>query len=393
MTIFDFSNSLSGGGMDELFSRIYRKSDMQRLRQRARYLNAAENFSKLYPNREDIYVFSAPACEKICGNYTANHGGSELIATVTTDIIAIVSYHDEGVIRIKSDNRDKIEIDIVDLSDSAEKSCEILDIVRKNIAYFAEQGIICDGFDAYIASDIPEKKGFSSSETLDILIAEIVKSCSSKSSSELLVAKFEGIFEIDMKKPQNPIIHKIDFDFSESGYSLCIIDSEGEFNFESEMDADMKSVANAIGVDYLGEADEDKFYDNLSIVRGKCTDRAVMSAIRFFEENRLVRLQREALDNGKLNEFFNLVNESGDSSALFHNLYGTDNFGILVGIAASKRFLNGSGAVRIDENGRIQAFVPNYMVNGFIGELDRIFGQGSVLAIGIRSDGTIKIFG
>ena len=392
MTIYELSNILSNGGLDELFLRIYRKSDLERLRQRARYLNAAENFSKNYPNREDIHIFSSSANVRIGGNHVEKHGGNELSASVSTDIIAIVGYHDEAIIRLKMDKSEIIEIDLSDPTDIDSEN-EIMEIIRKNIESLVENEKNCYGFDAYISSDIPEKNIFSSSEILNNLFEKIISGNVKNSLNETDNSETGGIFEIDMKNRHKPVLHKINFDFSDSGYSLCIVDCGGEFYHESESDIDMQSVADAMEIDYLGQSDDDEFYDKLPIIRKKCTKRAIVSAICFFEENRLIRQQRDALNNGRLNEFFTYISESADSCALFHALYGADDCELSVRFYACKRVLNGSGAVRIDENGRIQAFVPNYMVNGFTDEIDRIFGQGSVYTIGIRNDGVIRIFG
>lgn len=393
MTIFEFSNALSNGGLDEMFSRIYYKSDIERLRQRARYLNAAEIFSKCFPDCEDIYVFSSSANVKIGGNHVAKQSGSELSAYVSADIIAVVGYHDDDVIRIKFDNSDVIEIDLSDLSDIATNNSEITNIIKNIILHLAENDSICGGFDAYLSADIPEKRGFSFDETFNALISKIINFSRKKSVSSLGNAIIGGISDVDMKNPHQPVLHNADFDFSESGYSLCIVGNGVEFKFESEIESDMKSVTNAMGIDYLGQTNDEEFYDKLPIIREKCTERAVLSAVHFFKENQLVRLQRDALNNGRLNEFFTYISESADLSVLLSALYGTRNYGLLVVYYASKRFLNGSGAVRIDEKVRIQAFVPNYMVNGFINEIDKIFGQGSVQAMSIRSERVIKIFG
>ena len=66
-----------------------------------------------------------------------------------------------------------------------------------------------------------------------------------------------------------------------------------------------------------------------------------------------------------------------------------------MGIAVSRRYLNGSGAVRVHGGGfagTIQAFVPNYMVNGYIRKLDGVFGEGSTMVMGIRKENGSIIF-
>ncbi len=418
MTIYELSNKITNGGLDELFSRIYRNNDMEKLRQRARYLSGAENFSRLYPQREDIHVFSVPARTEICGNHTDHQCGSVLAAAVTLDILGFVAYHDEAVVRIMSEGFEPMEIDITDLSDIAEKYSGYSALTAGIISEFAKRGIICGGFDAYITSDIPVGSGLSSSAAYEMLICSILNKSGNGNLSAIDMAKIGqyaeneflgkkcglmdqltcaigGMIRIDLRNQNEPDIHKIDFDFSQSGYSLCIVDTKGSHsNLSDDYDEivnDMKSVAKAMGVDYLGEADEEQFYENLPKIRGICSDRAIVRAVHFFAENQRAVSAAESLERGSFTEFFGFINESGNSSAmLLQNMFSMKNREkqeIMVGITVSRRYLNGSGAVRVHGGGfagTIQAFVPNYMVNGYIKELDRIFGEGSTMVMGIR---------
>lgn len=70
--------------------------------QRRRYEKAAEEFARLYPNREDIAVYSAPGRTEVGGNHTDHQHGCVLAAAINLDIIAVVSFHNDGVIRIHS---------------------------------------------------------------------------------------------------------------------------------------------------------------------------------------------------------------------------------------------------------------------------------------------------
>lgn len=426
MTIYELSNKISNGGMDELFSKIYRNSDIEKLRQRARYLSGAENFSKLYPQRENIHVFSVPARTEICGNHTDHQCGSVLAAAVTLDILGFVAYHDESVVRIKSEGFEPVEIDINDLSDIAEKYSKFGALTAGIISEFAKREIICGGFDVYITSDIPVGSGLSSSSAYEILICNIINNSGNGNLSVIDIAKIGqyaeneflgkkcglmdqltcatgGIIRIDLRNQNEPDIHKIDFDFLQSGYSLCIVDTKGSHdNLNDDYDeivSDMKSVAKAMGVNYLGEANEEQFYENLTEIRRICNDRAIVRAAHFFAENQRAVSVAEVLEWGRLEEFFGFINESGNSSAMMlQNMYSPKNREkqeLMVGIAVSRRYLNGSGAVRVHGGGfagTIQAFVPNYMVNGYIRKLDGIFGEGSTMVMGIRKENGSIIF-
>ena len=60
MNVSELVNAISNGALDERFRELYGSSERTLLRQRARYLSATENFSRLYPERGEIHVFSAP---------------------------------------------------------------------------------------------------------------------------------------------------------------------------------------------------------------------------------------------------------------------------------------------------------------------------------------------
>ena len=174
MTIFEIINKLSNGGMDGLFSQIYGKSKDELLRQRARFLNCAENFSRLYPLREDVRIFSVPASLFLGGEFAPYQHGFCISASVSADILGFVAYHDEQVVRISSDFFEKIEIDLCDLSDIAEKYKGFAAVAAGIISEFADMGISCGGFDAYISSDIPEISAFDINSALNIMICNII---------------------------------------------------------------------------------------------------------------------------------------------------------------------------------------------------------------------------
>ena len=61
---------------------------------------------------------------------------------------------------------------------------------------------------------------------------------------------------------------------------------------------------------------------------------------------------------------------------------------------AGKRILGGRGAVRVHGGGfagTVQAFVPCELVNSYITEMNRIFGDNSCSVLTIRPVGSIEI--
>lgn len=68
MKIQDFQYNVTCGGFDNIFANIYKPQDIES--QKSRYMSAVEKFTALYPNRNDIHVYSAPGRTEIGGNHT-----------------------------------------------------------------------------------------------------------------------------------------------------------------------------------------------------------------------------------------------------------------------------------------------------------------------------------
>ena len=426
MNIQEFINGLSNGSLDKTMRKLYGKSDRELLTQKVRYTGAAEKFSKMYPEHGDIYVFSAPGRTEVGGNHTDHQHGCVLAAAVNLDVIAFVSLNDDNVIRIKSEGHkaNEVNLDSLDIIDDEKGNSN--SIVRGIVSAFVESGVKVGGFDAYTTSDILSGSGLSSSAAFEVLVGTIIDDLFNdggmgaveiakigqfaenvyfgKASGlmDQMVCSVGGFVSIDFFNPMNPSINSVDFDFSGAGYSLCITNTKGSHADLTDeyvsVPAEMKTVANALDCEFLRDVDEDKFYSELPELRKSCSDRAILRAAHFFAENNRAVQEAEALEIGDTEEFFRLVNESGDSSAnLLQNLYSVknpQNQEIPLAIMISKRRLSGSGAVRVHGGGfagTIQAFVPAYLADYYADEMNSVFGENSCQILSIRSVGGTQI--
>lgn len=426
MTIYELTNGLSNGSFDRQLKMLYGSSENAVLRGRARYMCAAENFSRLYPECGDIRVFSASGRTEIGGNHTDHQNGCVLAAAVSLDMIGIVRFHQEGVIRIRSEGYMSEEIEPSSFEvNQAEKGTSAA-LIRGIAAEFAEKGVETGGFDAYIMSELPCGGGLSSSAAFEVLIATIINEGFNEGRAtaaeiaeigqfaenvyfgkasglmDQLVCAAGGFAAIDFAEPKNPAVSSLSFDFEKAGYSVCITDTRGS---HADLTADygavseeMKQVAEAMGCGCLREADEDDFYMKLPELRKSCSDRAILRAAHFFAENRRAVHQAQALREGDTERFFELVNQSGASSVeLLQNLYSCScpsEQQIPLAIMLSKRFLGGAGAVRVHGGGfagTIQAFVPNYLTKDYAAEMKRVFGEGCCYVLTIRPVGGYEL--
>lgn len=420
MTIYELSSGISSGMFDSQLKMLYGSSERNVLRNRARYLSAAERFSRLYPECTDVRVFSAGGRAEIGGNHTDHQHGNVLAAAIDADMTAIAELNGSNEIRIASEGFGSFTVNISDMT-VIEKGTSAA-LVKGIIYGLRKKGIETGGLNVFISSEIPVGGGLASSSAFEILIAaiidgffgsenlnpnEIAEVCHSAENDfygkncgimDQVVCASGGFILADLVDPSAPLIKKIGFDFGKSGYSLCVTNtSRSHAGLDAEYDAvcsEMKHIAREMGYSVLAEADEEAFFDNIAGLRQKCSDREILRAAHFFGETKRAVQEAESLENGDTESFFGLVNESGDSSAeLLQNLCPT-NCGmhqeIPVAIMLSKRFLEGSGAVKVHGGGfggSIMAFVPNYRSESYVRLMNDIFGEGSCRKLNIRPVG------
>ena len=161
---------------------------------------------------------------------------------------------------------------------------------------------------------------------------------------------------------------------------------------------EMKSVAAFFGKKVLREITKEQLLENICAVREKCSDRAVLRALHFFDDNERVGKEASALSEGDFDAFLSLINESGDSSFKYlQNIYASsapNEQGLSLALYLAKQALGGEGACRVHGGGfagTIQAFVPEKKLEAFKAEMERVFGEGSCYVLSIRPVGGVQI--
>ena len=425
MNIRDVLQKIENNAYTKTFQKLYGTSEDVLQHQKQRYLDAVQKFTQLYPKRKAIRIYSAPGRTEIGGNHTDHQHGCVLAAAVNLDAIAVVAFHRDGVIRVKSEGYDAFTVNLNDLSIQPTETGTAA-IIRGIAAKFSGMGAEIGGFDMYCTSDVLSGSGISSSAAFETLIGTIIDSYYNDSKAgaveiaqigqfaeniyfgkksglmDQMVSSVGGLVSIDFYDTQNPEIERFDFDFEEHGYCLCITDTKGSHaNLTDDYVAirsEMESVAAYFGKPYLREVSEIAFYDAIPKLRETCPDRAILRASHFFTENSRALQEADALKSENLGEFLRLVNESGESSAqLLQNLYSTSQptkQEIPLAIMMSKRILNGAGAVRVHGGGfagTIQAFVPLELADRYTEEMNRIFGENACQMMRIRPVGGVEI--
>ena len=415
---------LSNGLYDSVLEKIYCEKDPKPIQ--ARYIDLINGFSANFGYDRELSLFSAPGRTEIGGNHTDHQRGCVLAASVNLDVIAAVSLNNENLIRVQSEGYPLDIINLDELTPQMSEYNQAKALIRGVVAKFKEMGYEIKGFDAYTTSNVLKGSGLSSSASFEVLIGNILNGLFANNSvSDVEIAKIgqyaENVYfgkpcglmdqmassvgavvSIDFKDLENPIIKKVDFNFSKSGYALCIINSGADHaDLTDEYAAipyEMKKVAQVFGKEVLREVDETLFMENIAKVRKKCGDRAILRAMHFYADNNRAILEAEALKKGDFKRFLEVVTESGRSSYMYLqnvSVCGSSTHqAVGLVLALCDKFLKHKGAYRVHGGGfagTVQAFVPLNMVEEFKARIEKAIGEGSCHILSIRPFGGIRI--
>ena len=393
-----------------------------------RFLDVLSDFGEYFDKNEEreVSLFSAPGRSEVCGNHTDHNHGRVLAAGISLDAIAVASPNDTGVVSIKSKGYpmdviscDELEVDEKNFGKSSE-------LIRGILSRFKQLGYNIGGFDATTASKVLSGSGLSSSAAFEVLVCTILNHLYNDGKIDpveiaqisqyaenvyfgkpcglldQMACSVGGFVTIDFNDPSKPIIKKVDFDFASCGHSLCIVDTKGDHSDLTDeyaaVRAEMEAVAAFFGKKVLRELDKQTVFENAADIRAAVSDRAVLRAIHFFNDDERVVKEVEALENGDFGQFKKLTIESGRSSYMYNqNVYACSaplSQPLSLALAVSEELLKGKGAWRVHGGGfagTIQAFVPNEMLDEYKNTMNSIFGDDACYVLSIRPMGGAKL--
>lgn len=382
-------------------------------------------FHTLFGDKEPR-IWSAPGRTEIGGNHTDHQHGKVVAASVDMDMLAAAAKNDENIVRVKSEGYDMISFPLDALTPVKEEEGTTRALIRGICAEAAARGFPVGGFDACITSNVLQGSGLSSSAAFEVLIGAVVNGlfCGNALTAtdlaimgqkaenkffgkpcglmDQMASAWGGVIAIDFADPAAPQVTPVDFDFSASGHSLCMINLHSDHaDLTAEYAAipdELHAICAYFGKNYLREVDEAAFYSAIPALRREAGDRAVLRALHVFSENHRVDRIVDALRANDFDLFLSLVRESGRSSRLYlQNVIVSGSVrdqAAAIALALCAKILGSRGAFRIHGGGfggTVQAFVPNDMLDEFCTQIDAVFGEGSCHVMHIRPVGFTEI--
>ena len=368
---------------------------------------------------------SAPGRSELAGNHTDHEGGHVIACGIDRHVRAELVENGLDAVRVTSEGYDPFELDISDLGPHAEERGTTKSLVRGCCAQAARLGGEPFGFDLNVKSDVPAGSGLSSSAAFEVavlsgvlllwgarearglelalLAQDVERSWFGKPCGlmDQAACALGGVQQMDFSDDDHPLASPIDVDFDELDYSLALV-SVGESHADlideyAAVPSEMQAVAAFLGADKLGCVSESDLLAKAPQIRSELGDRALLRALHYFREERLVANRVVALASHDMGSFVNLTRQSGASSAMFlQNVSaGVREQGAMVAIALGDSFLGERGACRIHGGGfggTVQAFVPHILRHAFSDRMEAVFGPGSCGFYRIDHEGACAVW-
>ena len=416
--------ALRGGEADGALKPLYAADGDETAlgKARARAVHVVEGYTEHFGDAARAALFSGPGRTEIGGNHTDHQHGHVLCGSVDLDILACAAPNGTNTVRVISEGYPLVEVSLDSLSPREEEKNTSAALVRGVAARLSEADFALSGFDAYAVSDVISGSGLSSSAAYEVLIGSIFNHFFCNDALDAVaIAKagqyaenvyfgkpcglmdqmgssVGGAVAIDFNDPADPVVERVDYDFSRSGHVLWIVDS-GSCHADltddyADITREMGAVAACFGKKFLRDVPETDFQAEIPALRAKCGDRAVLRAMHYFADDRRAADEARALKDGDFDRFLGLVNDSGLSSELLlQNIWSPGaprEQAVSVALTLGKELLAGEGAIRVHGGGfagTIQAFVPNKLLGSFKRGMEAVLGEGKCHVLHIRPQG------
>ena len=372
-----------------------------------------------------VYLISAPGRTEIGGNHTDHNGGKVLCASVNLDVLCAVSRRDDLLVHLHSEGYRPLTVDLGNLTPQPRDRGTTAGLIRGVAARMHALGYPICGFDAAATSSVASGSGLSSSAAFEVMVAEIFSVlCGGDKRPDIqqqamigqyaenvffgkpsglldqMASASGGLTSIDFRRKDSPEVKRLSYNFEEKGYALVVVGTGGSHAnltpFYSAIPAEMRQVADFFGQERLRDVPEKAFEEGLSQLYRQVPDRAILRAMHFYQENRRVDRQVQALEQDDLDLFFDAIIESGRSSYMYlQNVYAhVEDQSLGLALCMAEEMLRDQGAWRVHGGGFAGTtlnFVPFTLLDSFIAQMSRLFGSGCCHVLNIRPVGAYSL--
>ncbi len=393
-------------------------------RQKERYAALLERHDALFGGEGKAVLFSAPGRTEIGGNHTDHNHGRVLAASVSLDTLCAASPRADSIVRFHSEGYDPITVDLGDTEVHPGEEGTTASLIRGVADGMKRSGRKIGGFDAAVTSTVASGSGLSSSAALEVMLTAVFdglfndfsmpfieRAQISRRAENAYFGKPSGLLDqmasaagglvtVDFEDDANPRVEALQYDFARKGYALAVVGTGGSHadltDHYAAIPSEMREVAACFGKETLRGVTLEDLGSKIRTLRSRVSDRAILRAYHFVTENDRVPEEVCALREDRMEDFLQLIIDSGRSSYMYlQNIYATnDDQSLSLALGMAESMLKGRGAWRIHGGGFAGTtlnFVPLDMVERFAAEMDDAFGEGACHVLNIRPTGADRL--
>ena len=371
-------------------------------------------------------AFSACGRSELIGNHTDHQHGLVLACGVNLSALALAAPNGRNEVRLVSKGFPACSVMIDALEPDPKEYGTTTALLRGVLHGLTARGAQPFGLDIYVVSNVLSGSGLSSSAAIEVLLAGVMNgyylhgdldgtalAVIGQHAENIYFGKPSGLLDqmacalggiqfFDFSDPAEPIAQRVDFDFSQSGHALVIIDTgadhAGLTDCYAAITQELFALDGFFGASALRDVSEEDFYAALPVLRRLFGDRAALRAMHVFDENKRVMKAKQALLDNDFDTFLAQLNASGDSSfMMLQNVIAEGHAqaqAVAFTICFAKKLLHGRGAVRVHGGGfagTVLAIVPNDMVDDFCAGMDRVLTPGASKPLSVRKRGVYEL--
>lgn len=367
-----------------------------------------ESFLEVFEREAEQGYFS-PGRVNLIGEHTDYNGGNVFPCALTIGTYGIVSRREDQRVRMYSENFKELGIVEFTLGDlSYNKQHDWANYPKGVLAFLIGDGYRIDqGLDVYFHGTIPNGAGLSSSASIEVLTAFLLKDVFGLDISMIDLVKlcqrvenqFMGVnsgimdqFAVAMGREDQAIL--LDTNTLKYRYTPVVLEdasiivantnkkrglADSKYNERrSECEEALRRLQKVLPISALGELDSKTFAANESVIADEVLIRRAKHAVT---ENERTLLAVKALESNNITEFGKLMNASHDSLKVDYEVTGIE-LDTLVSLARRIEGTVGSRMTGAGFGGCTVSIVKNGSIDRFIKEVGAAYEE----AIGYSAD-------
>lgn len=300
-----------------------------------------EEFKKIYGGDGDIKVYFAPGRVNLIGEHTDYNGGHVFPCALTMGTYAAVRRRDDNKLCFYSANFEKLGVIESSLDDLVwDKAADWTNYPKGVMWAYGEKGYHFDkGFDMYYFGNIPNGSGLSSSASIEVLTALVLKDTFGFETDFIEMALISQFAENKFNKVNCGIMDQFAIAMGKAGHAIFLDTSNLTYEYapvkldnakiviscsnkkrglgdskynerRAECEEALEELQKVIDIKTLGDLTEEAFERYKSAIKSEVRQKRAKHAV--YENQRTIKAVK-ALKDGDIEEFGRLMVASDTS--------------------------------------------------------------------------------